>query len=182
VYQYTEIQNTEQILSIRSESLTLIAASEQMLRSELTANEELAKKLHVKVSPEWPPPLMADGVRTFWLEKICAQPQELGWWAWYVIHDHELVGGAGFFGPPSVDGTIEVGYSVLSEFQCRGICTRAVKLLLDWAARNPDVSRILAHAFPESQASIRVLMKCGFQPTGTLNEEGASGFQLLLER
>ena len=41
-----------------------------------------------------------------------------------------------------------------------------------WAFRHPDVNAIEAETDPYNTASAKVLMKCGFRPTGEIGEEG----------
>ncbi len=41
-----------------------------------------------------------------------------------------------------------------------------------WALAQPGVTAVEAETAPDNAASIRVLAKLGFQPTGTLGEEG----------
>ena len=56
--------------------------------------------------------------------------------------------------------SVELGYAVLPAYQNRGYCTEAlqgaIKYLLDRGCR-----QILAGAFEENSASIRVMEKCG---------------------
>ncbi|HIC22476.1 MAG TPA: N-acetyltransferase [Planctomycetes bacterium] len=63
----------------------------------------------------------------------------------------------------------EVGYWVAREQWGRGICTEAVKALVDFAfERDEKLMRIFAYSFPENPASARVQEKAGFQREGLL--------------
>jgi len=61
-----------------------------------------------------------------------------------------------------------VGYSLRPEFRGKGIATRAVNLLCEWAFESVGVVRIIAGTFPENRASQRVLERAGFTREGYL--------------
>lgn len=80
--------------------------------------------------------------------------------------DDVVVGQCGFKGPPSSDGIVEIAYAVHPDHQCRGYATEAAEALVAYAFTNGDVSAVRAHTLPETNASTRVLTKCGFQHVG----------------
>ena len=97
-------------------------------------------------------------------------------WEWYAMWMIELkngthIGDLCFKGLHS-DGTAEIGYGILEEFQGRGYATEAVKAALEWAFHHPEVTAITAEADSGNSASVRVLEKCGFTATGETGEEG----------
>lgn len=70
------------------------------------------------------------------------------------------------------DGTVEIGYGISEAFRGRGYATEAVGAAVAWALRQPGVTRVEAETDPGNGASMRVLGKCGFIPSGTTGEEG----------
>ncbi len=97
---------------------------------------------------------------------------------WYVLWNIELtdtpdtvVGNLCFHGAPT-NGVVELGYGTNPGFEGRGYMTEAVTAASAWAAAQPGVTRVEAETAPENAASIRVLQKAGFEPTGTVGEEG----------
>jgi ribosomal-protein-alanine N-acetyltransferase len=76
------------------------------------------------------------------------------------------VGTAGFKGPPTADGVVEIAYAVVPTREGRGIATKAVGALLRFAASDPRVARVRAHTLLEPSASTRVLEKHGFTAIG----------------
>jgi RimJ/RimL family protein N-acetyltransferase len=87
----------------------------------------------------------------------------------WVIVEREtstVVGDAGFHGPPSAAGTVEIGYSIIPERRRRGFATEAGRALLAWAVRQPGVSNVVAGCRPQNAASIRTLEALGFHRTG----------------
>ena len=59
-----------------------------------------------------------------------------GWYGCYAINidaiskERSLVGSGGYFGPPGREGVVEIGYSVLPEWQRRGYATEIVNSLV----------------------------------------------------
>ena len=107
-------------------------------------------------------------------------PAVAGWAAWYFIanrHKRVAIGMGGFKGLP-VAGAIEIGYSLLPEFQKKGYATEAVAALLDWAFGHDEVVHVIAETLPESAPSIRVLERSGFTNIGQGSEEGILRFEL----
>lgn len=85
-----------------------------------------------------------------------------GWGAWLVFRHDEVVGDAGFRGPPA-DGEVELGYSTLPDYRGRGYATEAARALVEWALAQPGVERIVAAPEPDNEASRRVLENAGLR-------------------
>jgi len=75
------------------------------------------------------------------------------------------VGSCGFKGPPAVDGVVEIAYGVDADHQGKGYATEAAEALVGLAFDDKRVCVVRAHTLPESNASGRVLTKCGFRHT-----------------
>ena len=83
-----------------------------------------------------------------------------------VLRDTDtVVGSAGFKGPPA-DGVVEIAYGLSPEYQGKGYATEAAEALTDYAFESGKVRVVRAHTLPESNASGRVLTKCGFRRIG----------------
>jgi RimJ/RimL family protein N-acetyltransferase len=84
------------------------------------------------------------------------------------------VGRCGFKGPPAADGVVEIAYGVSPEHEGKGYATEAAAALVSYASRQKQVRRVRAHTLPESNASTRVLVKCGFHRVGEIldSEDG----------
>jgi RimJ/RimL family protein N-acetyltransferase len=81
----------------------------------------------------------------------------------------EAAGGVGFMiGRDIARMTAEMGYWLSEELWGRGIATRAVTAMSDWAFENYNLTRVFAMAFAHNAASIRVLEKAGFEREGWL--------------
>ena len=107
------------------------------------------------------------------LQGCLDHPQDWDWYAiWFIeLKDGTHVGDLCFKGL-NEDGSVEIGYGILEEFQGKGYATEAVEAAVAWALEQPGVIRVEAETEPDNKASQRVLEKCGFVPTGTMGEEG----------
>jgi RimJ/RimL family protein N-acetyltransferase len=82
------------------------------------------------------------------------------------LPDGTLIGAMGVIDHP--DGTIEVGYWFGIDYQGRGYASEALRATLDQIAADPLLASrpVFAETRPDNAASIRLLMKMGFYPTG----------------
>ncbi len=165
--------------TITTSRLRLIPATETHLRAALQGNAALAEAVGRTVPAAWPPEHFdADAVR-FTLDWLRRRPADTQW-GFYCIEmpatdggPGTLVGAGGFKGGPDEDGIVEIGYSVLPEFQRRGYAHEAVRGWVDFAFSNPRVQLICAHTLASGQASIGVLTKAGFRAMGRGHDPGA---------
>ena len=101
--------------------------------------------------------------------KIAVATEPFGPFTAYVIvrqADGRAIGDAGFHGPPSAEGEVEIGYAVVPAARRRGYAREAVELLTVWARTQPDVRTITARVEPGNAASMGVLSKVGFVRDG----------------
>lgn len=133
--------------------LTLIAATLALARAELDDRAAFADLLGAAVPETWPPESTADALPLF-LGWLGAAPDKAGWFGWYALcrdisdSGQVLVGGGGFLGPPE-DGVVQSGVTVIAAET-------------EWA--NP--------------ASVRVLGRAGFVPTGAAADPAGTRFEL----
>jgi [ribosomal protein S5]-alanine N-acetyltransferase len=80
------------------------------------------------------------------------------------------IGQCGFKGPPDSDGMVEIAYGVASDHESKGYATEAARALVAYALSIAEVNIVRAHTLPASNASKRVLAKCGFQFMGEIND------------
>lgn len=86
-----------------------------------------------------------------------------------------LIGSGGFLAHEN--GTLEIGYSVLSDYQNKGYATEAVRSMLHWALSSLKQDCIIANTYPHLKASIRVLEKNSFLFKGDGPEEGTITYE-----
>lgn len=78
----------------------------------------------------------------------------------------QVVGHAGFHGPPDESGTVEVGYTVDPAFRRRGYARAMVRALLAWARGEEGVRTVRASIGPGNEASLATIRPFGFERTG----------------
>jgi len=78
----------------------------------------------------------------------------------------EVIGAAGFKGPPDSGGMVEIAYGIVPSREGRGYATEAAGALVRFAQADDRVRLVRAHTLPEANASTHVLRKCGFVQVG----------------
>jgi RimJ/RimL family protein N-acetyltransferase len=175
-------------LVIATPRLELIAATPTLLKAELDGRRVLETALGASVPAEWPPELFDRDAMEFMLRRLEAPEGEPGWWLWYVVRHsadgtaRTAVGVCGYKGAPDAEGTVEIGYSILREYQRQGYATEAVAGLLARAFADARVRRVTAETLPDLTASIGVLEKQGFGEAGPGSEHGVVRYELPRER
>jgi RimJ/RimL family protein N-acetyltransferase len=153
---------------LKTKRLELIPGTADLLRAEISDRERFARLLEARVPrAREQEPDHQENMENM-ARALKKGPEQIGWWCWYfVLHNRVtgyrmLVGNGGFKGPPADEGTVEIGYSLLPPYRNKGYTTEAVKALVSWAFRHPEVAQVIAEARPGNTASIRVLQKIGF--------------------
>jgi [ribosomal protein S5]-alanine N-acetyltransferase len=104
-----------------------------------------------------------------WLARLRALTSADPWTLGFTLVHREsdtAVGSAGFKGPPTADGMVEIAYGVHPDHQGKGYATEAAQALTAYAFSSGKVRVVWAHTLPEPNASTRVLAKCGFRRIG----------------
>ena len=157
---------------IETARMNLLPCDEETLRAVIAGREALAAHLSVSVPEGWPafPEAYAHA-----LDILAADPASAGWWTHLFIEreTRALVGSGGYAGRPK-DGVVEIGYEIAPAFQGRGLAVEVARGLVEHAFGDPEVSAVIGHTRPESNASTRVLEKVGFVRVDDVedNEEG----------
>lgn len=90
----------------------------------------------------------------------------------YGLHQAgELVGGALFRVFDPVASVAEVGVWLSPAHEGRGLVTRAVTAMIDWAVRDRGIHRIEWHCVPENSRSRAVAVRLGMAHEGTLRQD-----------
>jgi RimJ/RimL family protein N-acetyltransferase len=168
---------------IATERLELIPATVALARAALDGEAALADRLDVVVPATWPPEFLDPPALEFTLERLAEDAQQAGWWLHFIVlargsRGRTLIGSAGYKGPPSPDGTVEVGYGIVRDHQRQGYASETVRGLLAHAFAVPAVHRVIAETLPELTPSIGVLRKCGFRFVGDGSEPGVIRFEI----
>lgn len=170
---------------LRGARLELIPATVRLLRAELRGRGALARTIRARVPDNWPPELYDDPALRHTLEWLERHPAD-GTWGFYYFalpeeghaHGRVLIGVGGYKGAPDEHGTVEIGYSVLTEYRRQGFATEAVRTFITRAFADARVRTVIAETLPELAPSIGVLDKCGFVLSGEGSEPGVIRYTL----
>jgi RimJ/RimL family protein N-acetyltransferase len=173
-------------LRLHTTRLELIAANREIVQADRYARNLLPGLLSAAVPAEWPPPLNDNSTLGWILNFMASHPDATGWSMWYFVLNSAgparvAIGLGGFRGAPMEDGVVEVGYSLLEEYQRNGFATEATNELVRWAFDHPAVRRVAAETYPHLRQSIRVLEKSGFSYIGENVETLTIRFELTRE-
>ncbi len=169
-------------MKIRTSRLELVPVTAELIRLEIGDRIALGQVLDAAIPTAWPPESVRN-VLEFFAQELEANPSTEGFSGYYWLSTKSntgrriLIGSGGFKGKPDVEGSVEVGYGVLPEFQKQGYATEAVQALVNWALAQKSVERVIAEAFPDNIPSVRVLAKCGFVEMGVGSEAGVKRFE-----
>jgi RimJ/RimL family protein N-acetyltransferase len=159
--------------------LDLVPATVELCEAEARGRGAVAECLDAEIPASWPPPVFEPDDVARVRRQLEAEGGSGEWLLHYVLlravssdQKPALVGVAGYTGPRTVEGEVEIGYAIAVEHQRRGYATEAVETLVARAFEDPRVVVVAAKTFPTLQPSIGVLVKTGFIRAGA---EGADG-------
>lgn len=156
-------------MAIETIRLQLIPYTPEQLLSLIDDVPEFEKKTGFIAAKGLRDFIISDEVSPAWIQKLRASSGPDPWtYGFAVVHreSRSVVGNAGFKGPPDEQGMVEIAYGIVPDYEGRGYATEAAALLVRFASGNSEVRLIRAHTLPTTNASTRVLTKCGFDKIG----------------
>lgn len=175
------------MLRINTNRLELIASTAAMVRSEMAGDGAFSHLLDARIAAGWPNEHWDRPAMEWTLRALESVEVAGGWGMWYwvltppAVAQRTLIGNGGFKGPPSADGVIEIGYSIVPEQRRRGLATEACLALMTWALRDPRVRLLTAETFPHLTPSIGVMRNLGMVHLGDGSEPGTIRYGVLRE-
>jgi RimJ/RimL family protein N-acetyltransferase len=161
--------------------MTLVAATSELMTADLAGSKAFSEAIGAEVPENWPPELYESTAMRAALAQL-QDPAEQGWSVWYLLSRKpeapQVMGICGFKGMPDEAGSVEIGYSVLSQFRVQGYATEAVARLIVWAFSHQNVNEVTAETLPHLQQSIRVMEKNGLSFAGPGSEYGVVKYVL----
>jgi len=166
-----------------SDRLSLIPVTIETCYAERDNCTSLSGLLNAEVPGSWPPPLLTeDTIREF--IAMLSDPDTIRLCAWYWICNPKekdvrslLIGSGGLF--LNEEGSYELGYSVLDDYQCQGYATEAVRTILKYVFSHENIDAVYATTYPNLVPSVRVLEKSGFIRIGAGKEKGTIMFRIV---
>ena len=161
--------------------MTLVAATSELMAADLAGIETFSAAIGAEVPENWPPELYESTAMRAALAQL-QDPAEQGWSVWYLLSRKpevpQVLGICGFTGMPDEAGSVEIAYSVLSQFRVQGYATEAVARLVAWAFSHQNVNQVTAETLPHLKQSIRVMEKNGLSFVGPGSEHGVVRYAL----
>ena len=166
------VRREVEILQLPPETLHALAAGDLGAASRSTGLDLPA----VFVAPDW------IGTWRYRSAQVVADPASAAWITGAVrdTTSGELVGKAGFHGPPDERGMVEVGYAVVPELRRRGYARAALEVLLARAAAEPAVTVVRASVRPDNTPSLGLVGQYGFVAVGEQWDE-EDGLEIVYE-
>jgi [ribosomal protein S5]-alanine N-acetyltransferase len=130
--------------------------------------------------------LVSEECQPQWRRRIAqieADPESARWVA-RAVQDtatDEVVGRAGYHGPPDASGMVEIGYAVDPMFRRRGFARAIVEQLLSRSESEPGVHVVRAAIRPDNEASLATIAGFGFSRIGEQWDD-QDGLEILFER
>ena len=92
-------------------------------------------------------------------------------WAIELKATGEAIGAIGYLPAPESnlparEGEPLIGYWVAKPYWNQGICTEALKIMLEHIRKTTDIKSLISSHYFDNPASGKVMEKCGFKPTG----------------
>jgi ribosomal-protein-alanine N-acetyltransferase len=163
--------------------LILITITPETVRSEQANDKRLAELIGCTIPANWPHVQWEPHVFDFLLAQFEHHPEQIGWNRYIVFrHSYDsrtLIGTLGAF-TKVAPNEVEIGYSVLPQFEGRGLATEAAKALVEYLRTDERIASIIAHTFPSIPGSIRVMEKCGMIYDGEGEEAGTIRYRVRL--
>jgi RimJ/RimL family protein N-acetyltransferase len=115
-------------------------------------------------------------------DQIARSPVDALWVTRLVVSSEsgEIVGRAGFHGPPDGNGMVEIGYSIDPLRRRLGYARAALVILLETARRTAGVGIVRASVRPDNLPSRRLIDQYGFREVGEQWDD-EDGLETILE-
>lgn len=84
---------------------------------------------------------------------------------WIIIEKKEkaIIGGICFHGQPDINGEVEIGYGIDSDYRNKGYMTEAISGFINWTKTRGEIKNIKAITDKTNLSSIQVLKKNNFK-------------------
>ena len=107
------------------------------------------------------------------------------WCPHAVVLGGQMIGHAGYHGPPGVNATdnpdaVEFGYRIFPPYRGRGYATDAARMLMDLAEERAGIRHFVLSVGPQNEPSLAIVRKLGFVRTGERMDE-EDGLELVFE-
>ena len=161
----------------------LIPATLEFLYAELQSPASLSAFIGAYVPPNWPPDLYDEPAIRWTIDQLSKPKVDARWYLHYFVLQSKtsapdvVIGAGGYTGAPDPSGLVTIGYSILPEFQRRGLASEAVAGLVQNAFLK-QLKIVAADTLEGDPKSGGVLLKNGFRRSGPGPQAGTLRYEL----
>jgi ribosomal-protein-alanine N-acetyltransferase len=142
---------------IETERLIIMSLNRKLYKA-------LKKNKHKSIiATNWPNPLI-DDIISYNLKLYRKYETMMKWSVWIIVlkDEQRIIGDIGFKSIPDHEGKVDIGYSILTDFRCKGYAKESLTYMVKHAFEDDQVTCVLADCLKENHASKAVLNGCGF--------------------
>jgi ribosomal-protein-alanine N-acetyltransferase len=156
---------------LRPDVIELRPMTPAFIEAVLDDRREVAEALlGVALPVEFP----RDGERRFLGYRLGQMREDARFETWcpnVVVLDGQMIGHAGYHGPPGNNSTqnpnaVEFGYTIEPGWRGRGFATQAAVMLMDLAEKRAGIRHFVLAVSPNNDPSLAIVRKLGFVKTG----------------
>ena len=149
--------------NIYTDRLVLIPYTKKIATGILGGNYQELFNLGISFDEGWPDAIELETVPKI-LKNLELVNKPTGFESWMIVvkQGMKIIGSTGFKGVPNDEGSIDIGYGIISQAQKKGYAIEAVTALAKWAFSKPEVKMITARCVLNNMNSARLLGKMKF--------------------
>ena len=161
----------------------LVPATLDLLRADLQGPANLSAFIGAYVPAHWPPELYDEAAIQWTIDQLSKPNADGRWYLHYFVLQSKtsapdvVIGAGGYTGAPDASAAVTVGYSILPEYQRRGLATEAVAGLTQNAFLK-QIKIVAAETLEDDPNSGGVLLKNGFRLVGPGNHPGTVRYEI----
>lgn len=116
------------------------------------------------------------------VKQVADKPEDRPWVTRLLVDNatNTVIGRAGFHGGPDEQGMVEIGYEIEPEFRRQGRARDAVRIMIDVARGESEVTVVRATIEPTNNASTDLILREGFHENGSQWDE-EDGLEIIYE-
>ncbi|MDC1162590.1 GNAT family protein [Tenacibaculum sp.] len=125
-------------------------------------------KIYINGFDSTPNPFTIENALLFFNENINKKKQD----RFLIFYKGEFCGDIGIYLKDDVyKHNAEIGFWIAEPYWNKGIATKAIELMTDYAFKNFNLKKIIACVFEFNKSSMKTLTKCGYELEAVLKNE-----------
>ncbi|GAA0494793.1 hypothetical protein GCM10008986_21780 [Salinibacillus aidingensis] len=146
---------------ITGQELTLRAVTKKDAELLLVQPEKYAEKHGITIPERWPH-VHLNIYLPLYHELLLRDIRNQGYGPWVITTDTSIAGDITIQSMPNDKGEIWIGYHIEPEERNKGVASKAIKYLSEWAISQSDIKRIYAECNHSNVSSMKALKNAGY--------------------